>query len=178
MQEYWGQQLQLRATPGHCKDSQDKASRQSGFNPISKEKKANSRNLRLHFTLITMPRTSLCLNTRPSTRSSSKPTATSRVSLYTLLCALTEIFCCSPVTKFPGGPVDGPLNVAAKRLGITPTQALLAWAKAKGVVIVTSVSPYNTVNPSSGCSHNYFRTSSSKQHLQQYLSVGDIGKRI
>ncbi|KAF5376476.1 hypothetical protein D9615_008620 [Tricholomella constricta] len=60
----------------------------------------------------------------------------------------------SPITKFPGGPVDTPVDAAARRLGITPTQVILAWAKAKGVVIVT--------------------TSSSKQHLREYLAVGDL----
>lgn len=43
----------------------------------------------------------------------------------------------SPITHYPGGPVDLPMQRAAKRLGVGPTQVLLAWAKAKGVVIVT-----------------------------------------
>ncbi|RDB22004.1 hypothetical protein Hypma_010812 [Hypsizygus marmoreus] len=60
----------------------------------------------------------------------------------------------TPITKFPGGAVDGPINAAAKRRGVAPTQVILAWVKAKGVVIVT--------------------TSSSKQHLEQYLAVADI----
>ncbi|KAG5652489.1 hypothetical protein H0H81_004845 [Sphagnurus paluster] len=60
----------------------------------------------------------------------------------------------SPITKFPGGPVDAPVNTAAKRLGITATQVILAWVKAKGVVIVT--------------------TSSRKQRLQEYLAVADL----
>ncbi|KAG5651990.1 hypothetical protein H0H81_006672 [Sphagnurus paluster] len=45
----------------------------------------------------------------------------------------------TPITKFPGGPVDAPVNAAAKRLGMTPTQVILSWVKAKGVVIVTFV---------------------------------------
>ncbi|KAF9013176.1 Aldo/keto reductase [Cyathus striatus] len=60
----------------------------------------------------------------------------------------------APITKFPGGPVDGPLADAAKRLGASPTQVLFLWVKAKNTVIVT--------------------TSSSKQHLQEYFSVGDL----
>jgi len=60
----------------------------------------------------------------------------------------------TPITKQPGGPVDAPVNAAAKRLGITPTQVILAWAKAKGVVIVT--------------------TSSKKERLEEYLAVADL----
>ncbi|KAF8063228.1 NADP-dependent oxidoreductase domain-containing protein [Lyophyllum atratum] len=60
----------------------------------------------------------------------------------------------APITKFPGGPVDAPVNDAAERLGITPTQVILAWVKAKGVVIVT--------------------TSSTKKHLEEYLAVADL----
>ena len=43
------------------------------------------------------------------------------------------------ITKFPGGPVDVPVEKAAQRLGITPTQVIFLWVKAKGAVIVTSV---------------------------------------
>ncbi|EED79449.1 predicted protein [Postia placenta Mad-698-R] len=43
----------------------------------------------------------------------------------------------SPITRYPGGPVDRPVNAAAKRLGATATQVILSWVKAKGVVIVT-----------------------------------------
>jgi len=60
----------------------------------------------------------------------------------------------APITAFPGGPVDVPLEKAAKRLGITPTQVIFLWVKAKGAVIVT--------------------TSSSKQHLEQYIASGDL----
>ncbi|KAF8063229.1 Aldo/keto reductase [Lyophyllum atratum] len=60
----------------------------------------------------------------------------------------------TPITKHPGGPVDAPVNAAAKRLSITPTQVILAWAKAKGVVIVT--------------------TSSRKERLEEYLAVADL----
>ena len=44
-----------------------------------------------------------------------------------------------PITSFPGGPVDVPVEKAAQRLGITPTQVIFIWVKAKGAVIVTSV---------------------------------------
>ncbi|KAJ6504600.1 NADP-dependent oxidoreductase domain-containing protein [Mycena vitilis] len=59
----------------------------------------------------------------------------------------------APITRFPGGPVDAPVAVAAKRLGITPTQVILLWVQSKGVVIVT--------------------TSSNKGRLEEYIQVGD-----
>ena len=43
------------------------------------------------------------------------------------------------ITKFPGGPVDIPVAKVVQRLGITPTQVIFLWVKAKGAVIVTSV---------------------------------------
>ncbi|KAG6809711.1 hypothetical protein H0H92_015046 [Tricholoma furcatifolium] len=60
----------------------------------------------------------------------------------------------APITKYPGGPVDAPINAIVKRLGITPNQVIFAWVKAKGVVIVT--------------------TSSRKERLEEYLAVGDL----
>ncbi|OBZ71627.1 NADPH-dependent conjugated polyketone reductase C1 [Grifola frondosa] len=60
----------------------------------------------------------------------------------------------APITRFPGGPVDKPVQAAAKRLNATPTQVILSWVRSKGVVIVT--------------------TSSSKEHLQEYLTVADL----
>lgn len=60
----------------------------------------------------------------------------------------------SSITKFPGGPVDVPVAAAAARLGISPTQVLLSWVRAKGAVIVT--------------------TSSSKARLEEYLAVADL----
>jgi len=59
-----------------------------------------------------------------------------------------------PVTRRPGGPVDRPVNAIAKRLDATPDQVLLAWAKAKGVVVVTS--------------------SSKKSRMEGYLAAGDL----
>ncbi|KAJ6537698.1 NADP-dependent oxidoreductase domain-containing protein [Mycena capillaripes] len=60
----------------------------------------------------------------------------------------------SSITKFPSGPVDAPVAAAAARLGISPTQVLLSWVRAKGVVIVT--------------------TTSHKDRLEEYLAVGDL----
>ncbi|KAF9046129.1 NADP-dependent oxidoreductase domain-containing protein [Panaeolus papilionaceus] len=60
----------------------------------------------------------------------------------------------APITTYPNGPVDAPLKKAAERLGVTPTQVVFLWVKAKGAVIVT--------------------TSSSKQHLEEYMAVGDL----
>ncbi|KII85495.1 hypothetical protein PLICRDRAFT_69888, partial [Plicaturopsis crispa FD-325 SS-3] len=59
-----------------------------------------------------------------------------------------------PVTQLPGGPVDAPVAEVGKRLGAKPEQVLLAWAKAKGAVVVT--------------------TSSKKERLQGYLAAGDL----
>jgi len=58
------------------------------------------------------------------------------------------------ITTFPGGPVDAAVEKASKRLGITPSQVILLWVKAKGAVIVTS--------------------STSKQHLEQSFATGDL----
>ncbi|KAK7468934.1 hypothetical protein VKT23_003429 [Stygiomarasmius scandens] len=60
----------------------------------------------------------------------------------------------APITTYPGGPVDAPVKAAAERLGITPTQVIFLWVKAKGAVIVT--------------------TTSSKEHCEEYLQVGDL----
>ena len=42
-----------------------------------------------------------------------------------------------PVTSRQGGPVDKPVKKIAERLAATDDQVLLAWAKAKGAVILT-----------------------------------------
>ncbi|TFK52297.1 Aldo/keto reductase [Heliocybe sulcata] len=60
----------------------------------------------------------------------------------------------SPVTKFPGGPVDKALAAAGNRIGATPVQVIFKWVQAKGVVLVTQ--------------------SSKKEHLQEYLAVADL----
>ncbi|KAG6888451.1 hypothetical protein C0992_008480, partial [Termitomyces sp. T32_za158] len=43
----------------------------------------------------------------------------------------------APITRFPGGPIDAPVNAAAKRLSITPGQVIFLWARAKSFAIVT-----------------------------------------
>ncbi|KZT64284.1 Aldo/keto reductase [Daedalea quercina L-15889] len=60
----------------------------------------------------------------------------------------------TPITRYPGGPVDKALQGPAKRLGASPVQIILSWVKAKGVVIVT--------------------TSSTREHMEKYLAVGDL----
>ncbi|KAF9779625.1 NADP-dependent oxidoreductase domain-containing protein [Thelephora terrestris] len=60
----------------------------------------------------------------------------------------------APITRYPGGPVDKPVLAAAKRLGATPAQVILAWVRSKGVAIVT--------------------TSATKEHLEEYLAVADL----
>ncbi|KAI0360739.1 Aldo/keto reductase [Trametes cingulata] len=59
-----------------------------------------------------------------------------------------------PLTHQPGGPVDKPVNAIADRLKAKPEQVLLAWAKSKGVVVVTS--------------------STKKERLEGYLAAGDL----
>ncbi|KAI0712038.1 Aldo/keto reductase [Earliella scabrosa] len=59
-----------------------------------------------------------------------------------------------PITMYPGGPVDKPVQAAAKRLNATPTQVILSWVRSKGVAIVT--------------------TSSNKTHLQEYLDITNL----
>ena len=42
-----------------------------------------------------------------------------------------------PITHQPGGPLDKPLARISERLGATTDQVLMAWARSKGVVVVT-----------------------------------------
>ncbi|KAF8799817.1 Aldo/keto reductase, partial [Phlegmacium glaucopus] len=60
----------------------------------------------------------------------------------------------TPVTSHRGGPLDKPLKKIRERLGATDDQVLLAWAKVKGAVILT--------------------TSSKKSRLEGYLAAGDF----
>ncbi|KAG6888593.1 hypothetical protein C0995_007112 [Termitomyces sp. Mi166 len=60
-----------------------------------------------------------------------------------------------PVSRQRGGPLDKPLREIAARLAATPDQVLLAWAKTKGAVVVT--------------------TSSKKRRLEGYLRAADLG---
>ncbi|RPD65384.1 Aldo/keto reductase [Lentinus tigrinus ALCF2SS1-7] len=59
-----------------------------------------------------------------------------------------------PVTRMPGGPVDKPLNKISSRLNAKPEQVLLAWAKSKGIVVVTS--------------------STKKERMEGYIAAGDL----
>ncbi|KAI0821089.1 Aldo/keto reductase [Irpex lacteus] len=59
-----------------------------------------------------------------------------------------------PLTSQPGGPLDTPLKEISARHGVAPEQVLLAWARAKGTVVVTS--------------------SSKKERLEGYLKAGDL----
>ncbi|KAJ7119704.1 NADP-dependent oxidoreductase domain-containing protein [Mycena epipterygia] len=59
-----------------------------------------------------------------------------------------------PITSLPGGPLDAPVSAIAERFGVSMDQVLLAWAKAKGTVVVT--------------------TSSKKERLLGYLNAGEL----
>ncbi|KAH8109479.1 NADP-dependent oxidoreductase domain-containing protein [Phellopilus nigrolimitatus] len=59
-----------------------------------------------------------------------------------------------PITRLPGGALDKPLAQIGARLSATPDQVLMAWAKAKGVVVVT--------------------TSSKESRLKGYLGAADL----
>ncbi|KAJ3988090.1 Aldo/keto reductase [Lentinula detonsa] len=60
----------------------------------------------------------------------------------------------SPITTYPGGPVDSPLKAAAQRIGATPTQVIFMWVRAKGAVIIT--------------------TSTTKAHMEEYLAIANL----
>ncbi|KAF9525711.1 NADP-dependent oxidoreductase domain-containing protein [Crepidotus variabilis] len=62
--------------------------------------------------------------------------------------------CLTPITQFPGGPVDAPVAAAATRRGVAPAQILLAWVRAKGAVIVA--------------------ISTKAERLREFLDAGDI----
>ncbi|KZT08249.1 Aldo/keto reductase [Laetiporus sulphureus 93-53] len=59
-----------------------------------------------------------------------------------------------PLIIFSGGPVDEPLYAITQRLNAKPEQVLLAWARAKGVVVVTS--------------------STKRERMDTYIQAGDI----
>ena len=44
----------------------------------------------------------------------------------------------SPITQYPGGPLDPVLLTIAHRIGGTPGQVIFKWVHAKGLVIVTT----------------------------------------
>lgn len=58
------------------------------------------------------------------------------------------------MTQKPGGPLDKPLADISKRTGASFDQVLLAWARAKGAVVVTN--------------------SSKKSRLEGYIGAGDL----
>ncbi|KAG6895080.1 hypothetical protein C0993_010203, partial [Termitomyces sp. T159_Od127] len=60
----------------------------------------------------------------------------------------------TPITHLPGGPLDEPLNAIAKRLDASLDQVLFAWVKAKGAVVVTTIS--------------------KKERLEGYLRAADL----
>ncbi|EIN12819.1 Aldo/keto reductase [Punctularia strigosozonata HHB-11173 SS5] len=62
----------------------------------------------------------------------------------------------TPLTQYPGGPVDKPIQAAAERLGATPAQVIFLWVRSKGVTIVTQ--------------------SSKSERLQEYLAAADLRK--
>ena len=59
-----------------------------------------------------------------------------------------------PLTTYPGGPVDKPVNAIAKRLNVKPEQVHLAWVKSKAAIALT--------------------TSRTKERLEAYIAAGDI----
>ena len=61
--------------------------------------------------------------------------------------------------------------VAAKRLGVSPVQVLLKWARSKGVSIVTFVFSSRSLHLPTTLQ---CRTSTSKAHLKEYLAVEDL----
>lgn len=80
-----------------------------------------------------------CSNIRPSMVSLLKHMAALRGWLVNGPDVQADSLSHSPITKYPGGPVDAPVNAAAKRRGATPNQIIMAWVRAKGAVIVTYV---------------------------------------
>jgi len=59
-----------------------------------------------------------------------------------------------PVTSQPNGPLKDTIAKISERLDVTPDQVLVAWAKAKGVVVVAS--------------------SSKVSRLKGYIAAGDL----
>lgn len=59
-----------------------------------------------------------------------------------------------PLTHQTGGPVDVPVKAIAGRLNAQPEQVLLAWARAKGTLVITS--------------------STKEERLQGYIKAGDL----
>lgn len=49
------------------------------------------------------------------------------------------------ITACPGGPVDAVVAKIGERMHATPAQVIMLWVRAKGVVIVTYVVPFQFV---------------------------------
>ena len=60
------------------------------------------------------------------------------------------------IRAYPGGPVDKPVDEIAMRSGCTPEQVLMAWAKFKDIVVITS--------------------SRDKARVDAFFGAGDIGE--
>lgn len=78
----------------------------------------------------------------------------------------------SPLTHQTGGPEDKPLKEIAARLNAEPEQVLLAWAKLKGVVVVT----YAILCVLLAYIYHRFSASTRKERLEKYLAAGDLGR--
>lgn len=77
-----------------------------------------------------------------------------------------------PITRQPGGPLDKPLGQIAARLKVSPDQVLMAWAKSKGVVVVTCV--LVSLHYTSKGLNFAHRTSSKESRLKGYLEAADL----
>lgn len=67
--------------------------------------------------------------------------------------------------------MDKPLKEIASRLNAEPEQVLLAWAKSKGVVVVT----YDPAHAPSHLLIPLYSSSTRKERLEGYLAAGDLG---
>jgi diketogulonate reductase-like aldo/keto reductase len=80
-----------------------------------------------------------------------------------------------PLTHETGGPLDKPLKEISTRLEVPAEQVLLAWARAKGTVVVTCVAFLSSrllAQISTTCNSS----STKKERLEGYLKAGDLGK--
>ncbi|KAJ7119706.1 hypothetical protein C8R44DRAFT_737479 [Mycena epipterygia] len=87
-------------------------------------------------------------------RSAFWPTGFQRLANSSVLEDLGNNGLAYPITSLPGGLLDVPVSAIAERFGVSMDQVLLAWAKAKGAIVVT--------------------TSSKKERLLGYLNAGDL----
>lgn len=82
---------------------------------------------------------------------------------------------CSPVTSQPNGPLKDSIAQISERLDVSPDQVLMAWAKAKGVVVV-AWAPNISVTPWDLLSTHVSRSSSKVSRLKGYIAAGDISR--